>query len=681
MTGTEIIDNASLLSQGLNYLPSPEEKSAHEEDNEEVARLEKVKWKAVILSCVSKDEGEIYTTTYAHIPPLAQEIPEEPEIPPTFLDPLRHLRLDVQTIQPAATSTASIQFQEGRKSPSVNTRFSDGVVSKIQKRFLRTPPNKYLPVPPLIRTPYFYAYGRCPMCAGNFSPMNHFNKRTTSAVGTPESNRSLTGLIKNGPLEHLAGKTQVRVDNVNRKISLNYLKDRISDVMRDSRSHIHIQRDGGEESQKLPRRNTISRPTGLFKVDIKSTQIQNRLKSFSKSSSSTGKKTTIHIDMDRFTPRYQLKPKVDDMNDVFRGEVILASKLKDHDCHIPLIGVDTEKMRELYTATILRDHVLNRLYHRKNFRNLPPDLKYLQKVNFLDFVQARSWMTIDSEIDRDRHFHLLTTNNAKSILDEISIQFFECDFAELHVFTNWLDSAKADKMLLQLQSSKEITKLYYLLGEELTRSNLGLGGTARMELLIILATAIDNRRLRHCLWSQVNAWLDPLIGGIFSTSKCVREESCYTLAYLFSMNSFVEDLRHLLTYDIPYDVTWYVLKAIDQFPDTFMTYFLLLGYMLEGCPSISILSCIIERGPLCSNHEIQKRWPLFVYYAVKHWNMMYLVVEPTFPSLLIQKMTLAAMTPMARKAAKLALVALAKKFDKPAGGVTHFNPKWLKRED
>ncbi|VDK41045.1 unnamed protein product [Taenia asiatica] len=680
------INSAALLPQSDNRVQSNLETASFSEiGNGKVVKGMTIRWETVMLRAAPQGDAHLFTTTYTHIPPLAQETPDDPDLPPSFRDPLRHLRLDVdKRCYHDDVDDASDQVEE-RKYGSKKGRVSAYAGARHLKRFLRTPPNKYLPIPPLVRTPYFYAYGRCPACAGNVSPTEHFQGQSE----IPRISRASFGVVanftKNGQLDHLEGKSKVRIDNVNQRISLHRLKSYVSVVMNRPKPYLRLEHSGTEEGAKAHRRLSglvLPQPDRLNNESeaVPSFSSAGQLTSRSKSTKQSLRKTIL-IDLHRFSPRYLLKPQIDDFKDAFPGGVILASKLKDYDCHVPLIGVDTKVMRELYTATILRDHVLNRLYDRRNFRNLPPEFKYLQKVNFLEFLQARSWMTVDSEIDRDRHFRLLTTNNSKSILNEMANHFYECDFAELHVFTNWLESARADTTLLQLQTCKEITKLCILMGEELTKSNLGFGGTTRMELLIVLATSINNRRLRHCLWSQVRTWLEPLIAGLFSTSKCVREETCYTLAYMFSINSLVEDIRHLLTYDIPYDVTWNVLKAIDQFPEAFMTYFLLLGYMLEGCPSFSILNCIMERAALCSNPLMQKRWPLLVYYAIKHWNAKYIRVDPLNPVLLMEKMTLTAMNPLTRKAAKMALVALAKKFNKSVGAVTHFNPVWSREEE
>ncbi|EUB55306.1 hypothetical protein ECG_08874 [Echinococcus granulosus] len=680
------ISGASLLFHSSDRTRSDLENTSFSEiDHDKVVKEVTIRWETVVVGGVPQGDTQLYTTTYTHIPPLAQETPEDPDLPPSFRDPLRHLHLNVDKYYYHDDADSSLNKVETRKHGSGRVRFSVNFGVRHQKRFLHTPPNKYLPIPPLVRTPYFYAYGRCPVCAGNVSPVEHSKGQGLIPRSSRDSFKVVANFTKNGPLDHLEGKNKVQIDDLSRRISLHHLKSRVSEAMSGPKPHLHLQHGGLEEGVKAHRRlSGLALPqTDPFhnkNEGIPSFASARQLTSRSKCTK-TSFRRTILSDLHRFKPRYQLKPHIDDFKDAVPGGVILASKLKDYDCHVPLVGVDTTMMRELYTATILRDHVLNRLYHRRNFRNLPPEFQYLRKVNFLEFLQAKSWMTVDSEIDRDRHLRLLTTDNSNSILDEIANHFYECDFAELHVFTNWLDSAKADETLLQLKTCKEIKKLYLLMGEELTRSNLGLGGTTRMELLIVLATSINNQRLRHCLWGQVRCWLDPLIGGLFSTSKCVREESCYTLAYMFSINSLAEDIRHLLSYDIPYDVTWNVLKAMDLFPETFMTYFLLLGYMLEGCSSFSILNCIMERAALCSNPLIQKRWPLFVYYAIKHWNAMYLRVDPVNPALLMEKMTLAAMNPLTRKAAKMALVALAKKFDKSVGAVTHFDPVWTREEE
>ena len=150
MTGTAVIDTASLLSHDPPDIPF-EHASINVKDNGK-EEVNVIKWKAFKVGCWKNEDDGIYTSTYEHIPPLAQEIPEEPEVPPTFRDPLRPLRLDVEETQ---SKTPSGSPQDGKKFPSMNSRFSDMLVIKIQKRFLRTPPNKYLPVPPLVRTPYF----------------------------------------------------------------------------------------------------------------------------------------------------------------------------------------------------------------------------------------------------------------------------------------------------------------------------------------------------------------------------------------------------------------------------------------------------------------------------------------------------------------------------------------------
>ncbi|VDD80175.1 unnamed protein product [Mesocestoides corti] len=641
-------------------------------------------------------ELEPYTTTHGHFPPLAQDVEDIPNLKPTFRDPLRHLNLDLIESKEQRLSE-STPISENTTSPKRERRQSTFYFARggrNPKGFLRTPPNKYLPVPPLVRSAYYYSFGRCPVCAGNIPLINPHGKESAgSGHGAKKGDRRPVRCVKNwtrnGPLDHLEGKTQVHTDNDTRRSSLTHLRSYVFDllsVMLELRSEQDSLMD---DVRAIQEDQQLKSPSPSYQVDLfeddgslATFASAGQLNTITKKNSAINLPTKRHLRLDsqRFTPRYQLKTRVDDLKTFFPGRMILEAKLKDYDCHLPLISTNTEIMRELYKVTIIQDHVLSRLYHQRNFRNLPPDLQYLRKYIGLDIMEAVAFKVKDAEMDRDHQFFIRTGDYSKSILAEIANHFYEADFICLGVFTSWFKSAKADKSLLQLKTPKEMSRLCQLLGEELFRSNYSLGGTARMELLIVLATAINEPKMRHQMWVHARQWLEPLIGGLFSRSKSVREESCYTLAYIFSINTLVDDIRHLMSYDIPYDVTWNVLKAIDRFPETFMTYFVLLGYMIEGCPSISILNCLMERGPLCRNKNMQKRWPLFIYYAIKHWDAVYLCVDVIYPTILMEKMTNTAMKPLTRKPAKLALVALAKKFDKPVGAVTHFNSNWLQSE-
>ncbi len=75
------------------------------------------------------------------------------------------------------------------------------------------------------------------------------------------------------------------------------------------------------------------------------------------------------------------------------------------------------------------------------------------------------------------------------------------------------------------------------------------------------------------------------------------------------------------------------------------------------------------------------RWPLLIYYAVKHWPIDYLTVDATYPHFLTDQMVRIALNPVTRKAAKLALVALSRKFKKPIGTVTHWDKHWVRDDD
>ncbi|VDN41342.1 unnamed protein product [Dibothriocephalus latus] len=129
-------------------------------------------------------------------------------------------------------------------------------------------------------------------------------------------------------------------------------------------------------------------------------------------------------------------------------------------------------------------------------------------------------------------------------------------------------------------------------------------------------------------------------------------------------------MRHNLTLDIPFDVTAAVVRAIDTCGSTFMHYFCLLGYMIEGCPSISILRCIIEKGPTSKNLMFRQRWPLFIYYAFRFWRMDYLTVDPLYPKRIAVDLEAARRDPISRKAAKMALCAISIRTRCPVPSVT-----------
>ncbi|KAL7055948.1 hypothetical protein AAHC03_022722 [Spirometra sp. Aus1] len=652
----------------------------------------KLVWDAEIITNPFADPPT-KTLTHGHAPPLAQDIPEVEIEPSSFLNPLAHLALDEapglnQEIQSLILESKLRQHRPTFSRQSVCSRVTMGR-SGSRKRFLHTIPNKYLPVPPLTRSAYFYSYGRCPMCTGQYQDLKKIPGKEKLAKKYTDwrTQHNVPNYTKDGPLDHLPGKIRHQLSDGRAQVCLKKINEHLK-YINDLRQfwsndptlqmNVSCAQAGAREAETLPAKE--KRSPDFYTEDAESigTFASAHEEAMDFTGRSVSKSTTsnqyLKLNRDKFTPRCMLKPEVEDVRHMYSGTVILSAKIKDYDLHVPLISLDTEEMRELYTVTILRDNSLRRMFSFKNIARLPEELQYLRvlkKSNEPDLSQVKMK---DSDTDNDAQFRVSLTDTSKCILSSIASHFYEADFLVLGLFTSWFGRARCDPSLLKLQAPQEFIKLFQLLGEELFYRGSDPSACTRLEILYVLATASNETKLRHQMWTHVRFWLEPLLSNLVAERPSSRQECCYTLAYLFSSNKLVEDMRHNLTLDIPYDVTAAVVRAIDTCPSSFMHYFCLLGYMIEGCPNISILRCITEKGPNSKNLIFRQRWPLLIYYAFRFWKMDYLLVDPLYPKRIATELEAARNDPISRKAAKMALCAVSMRTRYPVSSMTCWFP-------
>lgn len=661
------------------------------------------------------EKAPTVTVNYNYPPKLAQDIADVEELPPTFMNPLSNLRLDeaVSNLDNLVTDKKSDKSKAATRTSLYSVYNTRGPPAKMTKRkYLHSTPNKYVPIPPLERSAYFYSYGRCPDCAGNgtydtkhsenVKPhiMWHRNFKGNSTNDTEKKIiRSSNTMDKSSQLEHLEGKTKRKISDGRRKSCFNFLDshlinikgvsqddwevERRNDATRDY--HSPMLRAAPGTSIEMP----VNRPATNFYTDnsdqasiatFGSAALECRHGKVESKYSTEFNSACKKMSTERFTPRNQLKPYVADLRGMYPGGVILSAKIKDYDFHIPLISLKTDEMRDLYKVTILKDFSLRRLFDKKNFKNLPSELQYLRTIKNEYNPEDGIVKIADTEGDRDLGFRTIMGNTCLSIINEIANQFYEADFCVLGLFVNWFERAKPDSSLRQLSTAKEFARLFQILGDEVFYNSYNPAGCIRIEMLIVMSTASRESRLRHFMWAHVKHWLEPLLCGLFSFQVGTREETCYTLAYMFSSNMLSEDIRHNQTFDIAFDTVAAVIKAIELKPDTFMHYYCLLGYILEGCPNYSILDCIVAKAPLCKHILFRQRWPLFVYYAFRHWDIVYLTVDSVFPKKMVEAMEIATFNPISKKAARLAMKAITMKMRKPVACVTVWTLDWLPKE-
>ncbi|VDL94622.1 unnamed protein product [Schistocephalus solidus] len=636
------------------------------------------------------------TLTHGHAPTLAQDIPEVEVEPSSFLNPLAHLALDEtpglnQEIQSLILENKMKQQRPTFSRPSTCSR---ATISRLnsRKRFLHTIPNKYLPIPPLTRSAYFYTYGRCPMCAGQYQDLKKIPGREKAAKKYHDwrTLQTVQNYTKDGPLDHLPGKVHRQLSDGRAQMCLKKIHEHIKYInelrefwssdptlqMNASCTRGGAEKEEEEEEEETQPPNKPKRCQDFYTEDAESIATFASAKEEAQDltgrtvSKSTGSNQYLKLNSNKFTPRCMLKPEVEDVRHMYSGMVILSAKIKDFDLHVPLISLDTEEMRELYTVTILRDNSLKRIFNFKNIARLPEELQYLRVLKRSNEPDLSQVKMKDADADNDAQFRVAMADTSTCILSSIASHFYEADFLVLGLFTSWFSRARYDPRLMKLQATEEFTKLFQLLGEELFYRGSDPSACTRLELLYVLATASTETKLRHQMWTNVRFWLEPLLSNLIAERSSSRQECCYTLAYLFSSNKLVEDMRHNLTLDIPFDVTAAVVRAIETCPSSFMHYFCLLGYMIEGCPNISILRCITEKGPTSKNLIFRQRWPLLIYYAFRFWKMDYLQVDPLYPKHTAMELEAARKDPISRRAAKMALCAISIRTRSPVPSVT-----------
>uniref|UniRef100_A0A0V0J3N5 Uncharacterized protein n=1 Tax=Schistocephalus solidus TaxID=70667 RepID=A0A0V0J3N5_SCHSO len=669
-------------------------------DNEALAEL-RVVWHAKINVNPIEDLPS-RTITHGFPPKLAQEYPDLEFLPATFKDPLANLRLD-EELPIWSPPEHGVSEPTVKRSRRISRLLGRKTASRGGKRpcFLKTVPDKSLPVPPLVRSAYFYSYGRCPACAGLYrQPMRTVECSLCEKAKSSNRKRALnhnasqriSNSTKDGTLEHLIGKTKRRISDGRVRETIWQLGGALAEVGVVDKLDVNGPSEARLSFRMIP-------PCSKSKTETPvNTELPNfyaqtddgeSFKTFSSagcddSLSMTMKNSQfLHRKKERFTPRNQLKPDVMDLKCMYPGATILSAKLKDYDCHVPLISYDTNEMRELYTVTILKDTCLRRLLAFRNLASLPPELHYIKNIKKQEKSDdsGPSVKTLDADGDKDHQFRVIMENTAKCILTELANHFYEADYVVLSLFTNWLERARKDTCLLCLQTANEMDEFLHIMGRELVNDIFKPAGNARMQMLLVLATVSEEARLRHHLWSSVKAWLEPLLLSLLVESTGTREESCYTLAYLFSSNSLVNDMRHNYDLDIPFDVAAVVLRALEMRPESFMHFFCLLAYMIEGCPSYSILNCLIDRAPKTKNTVFRQRWPLLIYYAFRHWEDSYIFVSPFYPKRICEAMGVAYGDPVSRKAAKMALCAISIRTHLIAPEVTCWLNQWINMEE
>ncbi|VEL15516.1 unnamed protein product [Protopolystoma xenopodis] len=195
--------------------------------------------------------------------------------------------------------------------------------------------------------------------------------------------------------------------------------------------------------------------------------------------------------------------------------------------------------------------------------------------------------------------------------------------------------------------------------------------------MALLATCAMHSSLRRLLWSNMAFWLEPTLAGLFSQHRSCREEACYALAYLFSEASLARDIHCQLNVDLEHDVAAAVVRAMETHRESFMHYYCLVGFILEGCPSFTVLECILERCPVSRCRLLHHIWPRFVYLAVKHWPLVHLQQDRGHLRRLGEALERAFLRPISRRQANIALLQLGIKYKRVSRLVTHWCSEWV----
>ncbi|KAA0193714.1 hypothetical protein FBUS_03144 [Fasciolopsis buskii] len=366
-----------------------------------------------------------------------------------------------------------------------------------------------------------------------------------------------------------------------------------------------------------------------------------------------------------------------DLKDKITSFEILDAKIRDHDLNLPVNSDNVEKLRKLYQVTIMREPMLRMLFTTLRPDSLPPDLQRLVRMASLYRQLPGFERPTDEQDVSTSSFDLELPKDDAIAVNDPEHLWMEAGVLIVGLFVQWMKKVQPNQ-LIHFLNANEVETVLRDFGKKLQETYQVPTSTTRQDLQEAIAACAEQTGLVPVLLRTTEDWLDNLLGCLSSSERTVREQTCYVLAYLFTNSTLVTFIRNYATYDIPYDVTVAVLHAMELHQASFLHYYCLLAFMIEGCPIFSILNAVIEIGPRSPNVLLNHMWPRLIYYALKYWNTKQFLRDRGQLKILNECIERAYLRGISRKNAKLAQIQLSRRFKIITKPTTVWLDEWKK---
>ncbi|VDO06205.1 unnamed protein product [Rodentolepis nana] len=167
------------------------------------------------------------------------------------------------------------------------------------------------------------------------------------------------------------------------------------------------------------------------------------------------------------------------------------------------------------------------------------------------------------------------------------------------------------------------------------------------------------REIEDRLVDNFKEWMPMLLVGLLIDNKLVRQEVCFVIALLVSNYRFISKLHKESKNRLISNLTFALLDAIEEHPESYVFYHGVLAYLLHSVPCNATLLAILTWVPEIMDRgdegALAKDWPLFIYYVAKHWPQSAIRWRYNHEEKILELLERALLRPISKRNAQLAL--------------------------
>ncbi|VUZ47351.1 unnamed protein product [Hymenolepis diminuta] len=167
------------------------------------------------------------------------------------------------------------------------------------------------------------------------------------------------------------------------------------------------------------------------------------------------------------------------------------------------------------------------------------------------------------------------------------------------------------------------------------------------------------REIEDRLVENFKEWIPILLLGLRIDNKLVRQEVCYAIALLVSNYRFIWKLHKESKNRLISNLTFAILDAIEEYPESYLFYHGVMAYLLHSVPCnatlLALLTWVPEIMDRGDESALAKDWPLFIYYVAKHWPQSAIRWRYNHEERILELLERALLRPISKRNAQLAL--------------------------